>query len=126
MSHWTGAVTSLTELTLTTIGSGQPSYAIIGAPNSQGLYSAANGSLTNNANKQPYAQEEAVFTVDLTGSNITLGSITGVVIGFGTQGNNYINASVAANIATPEPSMMWFGMTGVLMMCVGAWRKRRN
>ncbi len=126
MSHWTGAVTSLTELTLTTIGSGAPSDGIIGAPNSGGVYSNANGSLTNNANKQPYAQEQAVFTLDLTGSNITLSSITGAEIGFGTQGNNYINASVVANIATPEPGTAWFVVTGISMICLATRLKRRN
>jgi hypothetical protein len=125
MSNWNSS-TSLSELTLTTIGSGPPSYGIIGFPGSGGVYSNANGSLTNNASKQPYAQEEAVFTVDLTGSNITLSSISGVEIGFGTQGNNYINASVVTNIATPEPGTAWFVVTGISMICLDTWRKRRK
>jgi len=65
LSNWTAA-TSLSQLTLTTIGGGPPSDAIIGAPNGSGVYSNANGSLTNNASKQPYAKETATFTIDLT------------------------------------------------------------
>ena len=55
LSHWT-ATTSLSELTLTTIGGGAPAQAIIGAPGSGNDYSNANGSLTGGT-KQPYANQ---------------------------------------------------------------------
>ena len=125
MSDWTAA-TSLSQITLTDIGGGPPAYGIIGAPGSNGDYSNAGGSLTNNAGKQPYAQETAVFTVDLTGTNVSLASITGVEIGFGTQGNNYIGATVVQNVATPEPGT--FGLSGMMAMVVGLamWRRPKR
>jgi len=119
LSHWTAA-TSLSELTVTTIGGGQPTDGIIGAPGSNNDYSNANGSLTGGT-KQPYADQTAVFTLDLTGTNITLDSITGVEIGFGTQGNNYIGTTAQItvqgfNSSTPEPETFWlFGLSAVLI-----------
>jgi hypothetical protein len=122
LTHWT-ATTSLSQLTLTTIGGGTPIDGIIGIPNGSGVYSNADGSLTG-SNKWPFAQETATFTIDLTGTNISMSSITGAEIGFGTLGTNYINATVITNIATPEPGTFWLlGISGVLI-ALGSQRKR--
>jgi hypothetical protein len=122
LSHWT-ATTSLSELTLTTIGGGQPTQAIIGAPGSGHDYSNANGSLTGGT-KQPYANQTATFTLDLTGSNISMSSITSVDIGFGTQGNNYIDPTGVENVATPEPGTFWLLGASAVLIGMGSQRKR--
>ena len=63
------------------------------------------------------------------GTSITLASISGAEIGFGTQGTNYINASVVSNfttnnVSTPEPGTFWmFGISGALIG-LGSLRKR--
>jgi hypothetical protein len=122
LSHWT-ATTSLSELTLTTIGSGQPTQAIIGAPGSGNDYSNANGSLTGGT-KQPYANQTATFTLDLTGSNISMSSITSVDIGFGTQGTNYIDPTGVESVATPEPGTFWLLAASTVLIGLGSQRKR--
>ena len=99
LSHWTAA-TSLSELTVTTIGGGQPIDGIIGAQGSNNHYSNANGPLKGGT-KQPYADQTAAFTLDLTETNITLNSITGVEIGFGAEGNNYIGATTQNTFTGP-------------------------
>ncbi len=117
LSHWT-AGTSLSTLTLTTIGSGQATDGIIGAPNSSGDYSNAGGSLTSST-KWPFANQTATFVLDLSGSNISMSSITGVDIGFGTLGTNYILAS-----QTPEPGTFWLLGGSAVMVGLGSRRKR--
>lgn len=122
LSHWTAA-TSLSDLTITTIGGGAPTQAIIGAPNGSGDYSNANGSLTGGT-KQPYANQTATFTLDLTGSNISMTSITGVDIGFGTQGTNYIDPTGVENVATPEPGTFWLLGGSAVLIGLGSQRRR--
>jgi hypothetical protein len=119
LSHWT-ATTSLSELTLTTIGGRAPTQAIIGAPASGGDYSNANGSLTGRT-KQPYSNQAATFTLDLTGSNISMSSITGVDIGFGTEGTNYIDPPLTA---TAEPGTLWLLGASAVLIGLGSQRKR--
>jgi len=127
LSHWTVA-TSLSELTLTTIGGGQPLQGIIGAPGSGNDYSNANGSLTGST-KQPYSNQTATFQIDLSGRNISMSSITGVEIGFGTQGNNYIGTTVQTTqqqliSSTPEPNTFWLLGASAVVIGLGSQRKR--
>jgi hypothetical protein len=117
LGHWTAA-TSASELTLTTIGSGQAIDSIIGAPNSSGDYSNAGGSLTGST-KWPFADQMATFVLDLTGTNISLSSITGADIGFGTLGTNYIIAP-----PTPEPGTFWLLGAGGVLIVLASRRKR--
>ncbi len=124
LSHWTAA-TSLSQLTLTTIGGGAPVDAVIGTPNGSGIYTNANGSLTGGT-KQPYSQKTATFTINLTGTNITLSSFTGASIGFGTAGTNYITTGppTTSTSATPEPGSFWLLGTGAAMISLASQRKR--
>lgn len=117
LSHW-AASTSLSDVTLTTIGTGTPTGGIIGAPNSSGIYSNAGGSLTANT-KWPFANQTATFMLDLTGTNISLSSITVAEIGFGTLGTNYIMAYPA-----PEPRTFWLLGASAVLIGLGSQRKR--
>ena len=119
LTHWTAA-TSPSELTLTTIGSGTPAGGIIGAPNSSGVYSNAGGSLTAST-KWPLANQTATFVLDLTGTNISMSSITGVDIGFGTLGTNYIAALL---VPTPEPGTFCLLGAGAVLIAPRYWRRR--
>ncbi len=127
LSHWTAA-TSLSDIILTTVTGGAAKDAIIGAPGPTGTYSNANSSIISGT-KQPYAMESAVFTIYLLGSNISLASFTGVQIGFGTVGNNYIDANIAPatgqqSLATPEPGTFWLLALSVMVIGLVARRNR--
>ena len=130
LSHWT-ASTSLSaspaagNITLTTIGGGHPVQTILGVPDGSG-YNSANGSIAGNGPHNPFVDQTATFTFSgLTGVNTSADIATllsGVQIGFGTAGTDYVNTTTIIT-ATPEPSTFW--LLGLAMVGV-AWAGRRR
>jgi hypothetical protein len=53
-----------------------------------------------------------------------MSSVIGADIGFGTQGNNYIDPTGEVNIATPEPGT--FRLLGASAMPIGPGSQRKR
>lgn len=102
LDHWqlssSGNQISLDDLS----GNGSPDQTVIGPTNSQGDYSSVNRSIYDNTPHNPFAQQEAKFTVKfppgVLSDNVT---ISNVQIGFGTSSGCYKPAR-----AVPEPGTL--------------------
>ena len=121
LTAWTTS-TSLTDITASALGSGQPDQTILGAPTASGSYASANASIAGNDPHNPFVEQTATFTfADLAG--VTLDSIVSSVrIGFGTSGADYI-AATAVSSAVPEPST--FMLAGFAIALVAGLKRRR-
>ena len=125
LNGWT-ATTSLSAVSLSVFGAGQPDQSILGAPNASGVYSSANSSIDGNGPHNDFVDQIATFTfTGLTGvnTNAALSSLlSNVRLGFGTANNDYLSGTLVNTvIATPEPASLWLiaGALGAML-----WRPR--
>lgn len=113
------------------IGSAFPRRTLIGMPDSNNLYSAANGSI-NTPSHNPFLATKSlslsdplnpIFVIHLqANSGVTAATdITSVLFEFGTGANLGVNG----HHIVPEPGTWSLGLGGILLL-VGAARRRRS
>lgn len=121
---WDLGTTGTTGATLDVLGSKVgPSHLIIGAPDTNNVYSNANGSIANNNAHNPFLYKSATFTI--TGSDITASTtITGASFSFGTTPGQY---SIPGRlVAVPEPGTLVLGLIATgLIGSIAIHRRRR-
>ena len=115
---WT-ATTSLSAVSLSAFGTGQPDQTILGAPNSSGVYSNANSSIAGNSPHNDFTDQIATFTfTGLTGvnTNASLSSLlSNIQVGFGTNNTDYLSGTL---VPTPEPTtwlLSGFALCGIAL-----------
>ncbi len=120
-NQWTGS-TSLQTVTLSALGGGNPGDSILG-PETSGEYPDANGSIAGNGAHNPFVNETATFTFDLTGfTGQNIDSILSAVqIGFGTAGTDYVSATL---VPMPEPGSIMLCLGGLGLLAAGIRRRR--
>lgn len=128
------ASTSLSNVTLSDLGTGQPKQTILGLPTSgQTTYSSANGSITGGSHN-PLTWEVATYVFTGVTGAVNAG-VGAVQIGFGTAGTNYISTGagttqIGANpydtTSTPEPATWSMMLLGGGLILLGARRRVRR
>lgn len=104
-----------------------PDYLVIGDPDANNAYSAANGSITNGPHN-PHLANSPLFTLNIPGVTDTL-VVSNVVFGYGTSNDTIAATSLTSShhqvVAIPEPASL--GMASVLLTALAAARapKRR-
>ncbi|HVW84060.1 MAG TPA: PEP-CTERM sorting domain-containing protein [Bryobacteraceae bacterium] len=122
LSLWS-AGTSLHTVSL----AGLPKDTILG-PSNNGVYSSGNGSIDSNKGHNPFVAGTATFVFNALPGYNSGTTISDVLIGFGTAGNNYLVATVVTPAppvdytTTPEPST--FGLLGISIAALLVLRKR--
>ena len=112
------ALSGSSTITLTAIGGGQPKYLIIGSS----PYSAANGSLQNNAHN-PFIVSQETFWFTLNGSGYSEDSISGVTFLFGTS-SDYGTGNKTTSV--PEPTTVVAGALLLVPLGVQTLRRMRK
>jgi len=98
-----------------------PEHTIIGPPDTDGKYDAANGSIAGNGPHNPFIDQTATFVLSVPISENT--RISEVIFSFGTVAGQ----DVPGNPSTPAPepgSLLLLG-TGLGAMGLAVWRKRK-
>lgn len=116
----TNPPTTITSLEMTIIDgpatAGQPADCDVSSPKS--LFTSESCGMSG-----------GVYTLDLTGGDITSGTPFVLVIDCDSNGNcplGLIDATVNTNIATPEPSSIWMALSGTGVFGYLVRRRRRN
>jgi len=98
-------------------GGAGPEHTIIGAAGIGGTYSNANGSIAGNDPHNPFLNQSATFTMNITGVTAAT-TVSNVVFSFGTaSGNNSGGGSTV-----PEPVSL--SLVGGGLVALGLLRKR--
>ena len=98
-------------------GGAGPTHTILGAPGIGGTYSNANGSIAGNGPHNPFLNQSATFTLNITGVTAAT-TVSNVVFSFGTvSGNNSGGGSTV-----PEPVSL--SLVGSGLLALGLLRKR--
>jgi hypothetical protein len=97
-------------------GGAGPEHTILGAPGAGGTYSNANGSIAGNDPHNPFLNQSATFTLNITGVTAST-NVSNVLFSFGTvSGNNVPGGGV------PEPLSL--SLVGSGLLALGLLRKR--
>ncbi len=132
LSDWR-TTTSGRTVTVTDLGKGQPKLSILGAA-TDGVYRNANGSIAGNKAHNSFVSEVATFTFRGVTGNLVADSVR---IGFGTEGTNYVVASLVPEMvpfsssisnvgfdsSAPEPGTWCFALAGLGWL---GYRRRRG
>lgn len=109
-------------------GSSVPAGLIIGPPDSNGVYSNANGSIAGNSPHNPFINQTGAYTLDIQGLTAN-DSISSVVFGFGTTyGQDTTNGVCTAGCGStvPEPGALALFAAGLGGLGIALSRKRRR
>jgi hypothetical protein len=103
-------------------GHAGPADTLIGSPNSNDIYSNANGSIAGNGAHNPFLAGTLVFTLNELGVTSAT-TVTSAVFQFGTtDGSGQIPGTPSSS--APEPSSWMFLSLATAMMVVGAVRRK--
>ena len=96
-----------------------PSHTILGAPGAGGTYSNAGGSIAGNDPHNPFLNQSATFTLNITGvtANTTVSS---AIFSFGTAAGDNVPGGPSSTI--PEPVSL--SLVGSGLLALGLLRKR--
>jgi hypothetical protein len=126
LTRWEATETG-TLIKLTTLSGGNPDRLVIGNPDGNNLYSAANASIIGD---NPNVVLSPTFTITAPGV-IALSAITNVVFLFGTT--PYTTAGVCIDCGDPSPgqvplpaAVFLFGSTLAGAAGLAGWRRRRR
>jgi len=95
-----------------------PAHTILGAPGAGGTYSNAGGSIAGNDPHNPFLNQSATFTLNITGVTAAT-TVSNVVFSFGTVGGNDVPGGGSS---VPEPLSL--SLVGGGLLALGLLRKR--
>jgi len=98
-------------------GSG-PGHTIIGAPGAGGVYTNANSSIAGNGPHNPFLNQSATFTLNITGVTDAT-TVSNVIFSFGTVSGNNVPGGGSS---VPEPVSL--SLVGGGLLALGLLRKR--
>jgi hypothetical protein len=101
-------------------GGAGPKHTILGAPGAGGIYSNANGSIAGNDPHNPFLNQSATFTLNITGVT-TNTTVSNVLFSFGTVSGNNVPGG-GNNSTVPEPVSL--SLVGGGLLALGLLRKR--
>ena len=112
---------------LTGVGHVGPTHTIIGAPAGDNEYDNANGSLAGNPPHNPFLNQVATFTFNVTGVTAQT-SITSVLFQFGTTdgGDTVPGTPVPHTHPVPVPAAAWSGFSLLAVLGIGAAIRRKH
>jgi len=100
-------------------GGAGPKHTIIGAPGVGGTYSNANGSIAGNDPHNPFLNQTATFTLNITGVTAAT-NVSNVVFSFGTVSGDNVPGGGSSTV--PEPVSL--SLVGGGLLALGLLRKR--
>jgi hypothetical protein len=105
---------------LNVLGAAGPTHTILGAPGAGGTYSNAGGSIAGNGPHNPFLNQSATFTLNITGvtANTTVSS---TIFSFGTVAGDNVPGSGPSS-TVPEPLSL--SLVGGGLLAIGLLRKR--
>lgn len=96
-----------------------PAHTILGAPGAGGTYSNAGGSIAGNDPHNPFLNQSATFTLDITGVTAAT-TVSSAVFSFGTAAGDNVPGGPRSTV--PEPLSL--SLVGGGLLALGLLRKR--
>lgn len=109
---------------LNDLGHAGPAHTIIGPPGATGNYTNANGSIAGNKPHNPFLNQSATFTVDITGLAAT-DTVTSATFSFGTVAGINLMGGGGPPQSVPEPGN-YAMLAGILVPGIGFLIRRRR
>ena len=106
---------------LNVLGAAGPTHTILGAPGAGGTYSNANGSIAGNGPHNPFLNQSATFTLNITGVT-TDTTVSSAIFSFGTAAGDNVPGGSGPNSTVPEPVSL--SLVGSGLLALGLLRKR--
>jgi hypothetical protein len=106
---------------LNVLGAAGPTHTILGAPGAGGTYSNANGSIAGNDPHNPFLNQSATFTLNITGVT-TDTTVSSAIFSFGTAAGDNVPGGSGPNSTVPEPVSL--SLVGSGLLALGLLRKR--
>jgi hypothetical protein len=103
-----------------------PAHTIIGAPDGLGKYSAAKGSIAGNGPHNPFLNQTATFTFNISG--VTAGTVvSSTIFSFGTTAGDDVSGCLVGGpscTSTTVPEPVSLSLVGGGLLALGLFRKR--
>jgi hypothetical protein len=96
-----------------------PSHTIIGASGAGGIYTNAGGSITGNGPHNPFLNQTATFTLNITGVTADT-TVSSAIFSFGTAAGDNVPGGPGSSV--PEPVSL--SLVGGGLLALGLLRKR--